>query len=322
MAFYDNPQYHLFFDGATSGGNPGTGGCGAYWYKVPPTREDDERGREQYRHEEFKESRRLGYVTNNAAEYSGLILGVRSILKEYPIHKFDLVIHGDSELVIKQIKGEYEVRNQMMKIYYKIAIGLLKQIKGSVSMMHIPRRQNGVADELAKTATQKPIDRDEVLVFYPSRSELRKLKIDGRNFVAGTDTGAAGNTYENLIDATTLVKLFGSQPLRALKDPGRTTILQGAATMTVLGILAQPLQCLLEGNARGDYIQLSLNDVVVVDFLPYDVQISVKNPDSIQAFKEQFWPGHTESYRFGSSAVDARFHQHPFWNDNVTFLPM
>ena len=60
---------YLFFDGSTAEGNPGVGGCGAvYCYNNRKTL--------------VVESAQLGLVTNNVAEYYGLIIGLRRILQD------------------------------------------------------------------------------------------------------------------------------------------------------------------------------------------------------------------------------------------------
>ena len=62
-----------------------------------------------------------------------------------------LEVEGDSELVIKQVVGHYEVNNEQLKILMKQVEAVLKQMEDIV-IRHIPRDQNKIADELANMA--------------------------------------------------------------------------------------------------------------------------------------------------------------------------
>ena len=250
-----------------------------------------------------------------------MILGLRGLLREHPIRPFDLDIRGDSELVIKQLKGQYKVRNPTLKIYYEICIGLLNQVKGVVTLTHIPREHNQVADELATEASEEERDVDDMMIFYPSLMSLQDLKVSGnRTLIPGTDEGAAGDTREILFDATTIVEIFGKKALHNLRDPGRSTILKGKVSMTAVGILNLPVKCVLD--LRGP-IDLTLKDIVVVDSLPYDAQISTKNPIIIQAREEQRGRSGSQMtpHEFDASSVKNRFREHPYWTENTNFIP-
>ncbi len=92
----------------------------------------------------------LGETTNNQAEYQALILGINDALKFS--HK-KLEIFMDSELAVKQLKGEYKVKNADLKpIVEKIRI-LLNPINWSIH--HIPREKNKEADKLVNKAIDK-----------------------------------------------------------------------------------------------------------------------------------------------------------------------
>lgn len=123
----------VWFDGACSG-NPGPMGGGAVV--------DVEGGRRQVL------SLAFGIGTNNQAEYRALILGLRHALAA---GAEDLVVHGDSELVLKQLKGEYKVRNEELKPLHAEAAKLLRQFRG-YRLEWVPRHANGVADEASKKA--------------------------------------------------------------------------------------------------------------------------------------------------------------------------
>ena len=87
-------------------------------------------------------------VTNNVAEYCGLIQGLQKVAAlQLPA----LTIQGDSELVLKQIQGIYRVRHSGLKLLHAKCMELLAQIPQK-SFQHIPRKLNSRADSLANMA--------------------------------------------------------------------------------------------------------------------------------------------------------------------------
>ena len=300
----------LKFDGSTSGGNPGNGGCGVVCYDNEDEFMVDESSSVVPRKPIIEGSRHLGRVSSNVAEYYGVIFGLRQLLQDYPILVFDLTIQGDSELVIRQLMGKYKVESSNLLPLYHVAMGLIKQIVGKVTFEHIPREQNRRADLLAKHAATTRAPLGHSLVFYPSLMNLLEGSINGRQLVVGNDAGTAALTPEVLFDATTILEAFGSSALEKLKNPGKTTKVKGKVDFTVLGILSFPVTFTVT-FANGP-VQLKIPDVVVVDFLPYDVQLSVDHPQV-----EETWSiSSADGMKFQSSSVPRRFQDHPYWNDD------
>ena len=122
-----------YVDGG-SRGNPGPAG-----YGVHIEREDGTIA-------ELKES--LGLATNNVAEYSGLIAALRWATA-HGISK--LHIRADSELLVKQMRGEYRVKSPGLQPLYEQARALTRQI-GDVTFEHVRREFNKEADRLANEA--------------------------------------------------------------------------------------------------------------------------------------------------------------------------
>jgi ribonuclease HI len=122
----------MYFDGASKG-NPGPSG-GGFWVKDVST---------SYGGYKF-----LGTQTNNAAEYSGLILGLESLSKycDLPVK-----VHGDSKLVIEQMNGKWQVKAENLKPLNKKAKELSKEFK-NIKFVHIDRSLNSKADSLANIA--------------------------------------------------------------------------------------------------------------------------------------------------------------------------
>jgi ribonuclease HI len=102
---------------------------------------------------ELKES--LGSATNNVAEYNGLLAALRWAL-EHGVKA--LHVRSDSELLVKQMKGEYRVKNPGLLPLYEEARSLMKQI-GRVKFEHVRREFNKDADRLANEAMDEAAKR-------------------------------------------------------------------------------------------------------------------------------------------------------------------
>ena len=90
------------------------------------------------------ESEFLGQATNNVAEYRALLLGIKKA-RELGATEVELI--GDSELVVKQVRGEYKVKHAAMKPLYAEVVQLLQQFD-SWQIRHVLREQNSDADAL------------------------------------------------------------------------------------------------------------------------------------------------------------------------------
>ena len=86
----------------------------------------------------------LGTATNNVAEWTGLVTGLEAALA---LGVSDLAVRLDSELVVKQINGEYRVKNPGLIPLHAQAKVLLRRF-ASVDVRHVPRKQNTAADAL------------------------------------------------------------------------------------------------------------------------------------------------------------------------------
>ena len=95
----------------------------------------------------------LGVATNNVAEYKALILGIKLSTK-YNAKR--VLFKADSELMVKQIKGEYRVKNAQLKLLFTEAQSLLKKLP-NWKIMHVPREENNEADLLANKGVDMSI---------------------------------------------------------------------------------------------------------------------------------------------------------------------
>ena len=90
----------------------------------------------------------LGVVTNNVAEYRGLLLG---LARARELGATEVEVINDSELVAKQVNGEYKVKHPDMKPLHAQAMAALREF-GSWSIRSVPRAQNADADALVNQA--------------------------------------------------------------------------------------------------------------------------------------------------------------------------
>jgi hypothetical protein len=88
-------------------------------------------------------------VTNNQAEYEALLRGLQYLREAKAI---SVEIYGDSELVIKQLNGQYECRSDILRNYYEECKEILKSFQ-LVILQHILREHNEEANRLAQSAS-------------------------------------------------------------------------------------------------------------------------------------------------------------------------
>jgi ribonuclease HI len=123
---------------STDGGARGNPGPAAYGYVL----ETDD-GAELAAHGET-----IGIATNNVAEYSALIAGLEKAL-ELGVTELDVV--SDSELMVKQMRGEYKVKNEALRKLSVRAAGLAREL-GAVRYRAVRREHNELADRLVNEA--------------------------------------------------------------------------------------------------------------------------------------------------------------------------
>jgi ribonuclease HI len=93
-------------------------------------------------------SQRIGKATNNQAEYKAIITALREAIR-LGVEEVD--VRSDSQLLVRQIKGEYRVKNALLKPLYKQIKQLQESLNG-FTITHIPGRQNNEAHKLAHLA--------------------------------------------------------------------------------------------------------------------------------------------------------------------------
>ena len=90
----------------------------------------------------------LGRATNNVAEYTSLVKALEAAKQ---IGAEQLTVFSDSKLLVKQINGEYKVKSELIRPFFRQAVNLLVEFK-NWRVRHIPREKNEQADELVNQA--------------------------------------------------------------------------------------------------------------------------------------------------------------------------
>jgi ribonuclease HI len=96
----------------------------------------------------------LGAVTNNVAEYRALLLGLE---RARELGVTDVEVVNDSELIAKQINGQYKVKHAAMKPLYLQAMAALREFE-HWAVRTVPRAQNAEADALVNAALDQARD--------------------------------------------------------------------------------------------------------------------------------------------------------------------
>ncbi len=129
----------LYTDGGARG-NPGPAGAGAHLL--------DNEGNTVAELTQY-----LGETTNNQAEYRALLLALK---KAQELGATEIEVRADSELMVRQLNGQYKVKNEaLIPVYQEAKKYLLGFAKWTIK--HIPREQNKQADLLANKAIDERV---------------------------------------------------------------------------------------------------------------------------------------------------------------------
>jgi ribonuclease HI len=130
----------IYTDGGARG-NPGPAGAGAVIY-------DNETVLAELK-------KYLGEATNNVAEYEALILALTEA-KKRELSSNSIEVRMDSELIVKQMNGEYRVKDRNLKVLYGKVRELLSEFS-SVEFVHVMREDNKEADALVNEAIDEAV---------------------------------------------------------------------------------------------------------------------------------------------------------------------
>mgnify|MGYP006284563039 CR=1 FL=1 len=134
----DPPEQALLRCDGASSGNPGPAGIGMALYARDET-------------ELQAWGIPIGKATNNVAEYRALIAGLQRALK---MGIRDIKVLSDSQLMVRQINGEYKVKSQNLQSLHRQATDLLDQFD-SFRLEHVQRKENDRVDKIAKQQVKR-----------------------------------------------------------------------------------------------------------------------------------------------------------------------
>lgn len=138
------PKIIVFTDGGARG-NPGPAGAGAF---IVGANEEPLRSVSQF----------LGHRTNNWAEYEAVVLAFEALKKLFGrarLRELDIELKLDSELVARQLRGEYQIKEPTLFAQYIRVHNLRVSDVPHLTITHIPRAQNKDADRLANEAMDR-----------------------------------------------------------------------------------------------------------------------------------------------------------------------
>ena len=98
-------------------------------------------------------------TTNNRAEYKALIIGLEILIE---LGATEVEVFSDSKLVINQLNGEYKCKHITMAGYYLATTQLLSYWGAEISVSHIPRELNAIANEMAQIASGVQIQEKKI----------------------------------------------------------------------------------------------------------------------------------------------------------------
>jgi ribonuclease HI len=106
----------------------------------------------------------IGATTNNEAEYRALIVALGKLKKMAGKTKLEQVdCYADSELMVKQLNGEYKVKDTNLRGLFMEVLKLKSGLKVPVAFHHIKREENAEADELVNQILDKKTGKTKVL---------------------------------------------------------------------------------------------------------------------------------------------------------------
>ncbi|MDO4793027.1 MAG: ribonuclease HI family protein [Filifactor alocis] len=126
---------------------------------------------------EYRLGMKIGETTNNIAEYSALCKALE-LCTENGVTQVEVYL--DSELVVKQIRGLYKVKNQGLRPYYEKVMNLIAGFE-LFSIHHVPRSENKVADSLVNRALDEGRKIEEGELFLSRTEDKTSLRIHDHN---------------------------------------------------------------------------------------------------------------------------------------------
>lgn len=99
----------------------------------------------------------IGHATNNVAEYRALLLGIE---RARALGARELEIVGDSELIARQVRGEYRVKDPGLRELHAQVVAALEDFD-RWTIRNVPREENAHADRLVNEVLDRKINQEE-----------------------------------------------------------------------------------------------------------------------------------------------------------------
>jgi len=167
-------KYKIQFDGACRGNPSNIIGMGAILYD-PDNKVVDTSSRKY----EIEDG------TNNVAEYLSLIDGLR-LAQKYRVK--NILVEGDSQLIINQINGKYKINSSKLLVYYKVVISLIESFD-HIEFQHIRREFNKEADQLANKALDESESKQEPEPEHEQKNNTQTHVFEKKNVLGKPCTG-------------------------------------------------------------------------------------------------------------------------------------
>jgi ribonuclease HI len=137
----------VYFDGGCQPQNPGGIATYGYWLYDPDNK------KKLYEHYGVCEESNTEHATNNIAEYAACMGAIACAHRSGKVKR--ILVRGDSQLIIKQLLGEWRCKNEKLKKYYNTITVKLLPTFDNVVFQWIPREKNTYADLLSNRAYEK-----------------------------------------------------------------------------------------------------------------------------------------------------------------------
>jgi ribonuclease HI len=194
---YPSGEYTLNFDGASKG-NPGLAGTGMVIYKN--------------KEEIWSSCKFIGCKTNNQAEYTALIFGLKGALE---LGIKNLSVLGDSLLVINQVNGIYRVKSELLAELHKEVIDLKRKFD-YIEFNHVYRENNKRADHLSNLALENIGDNSNTQV------DNSNTQIDNSNTQIDNSNTQVANSNTQVANSNTQVANSNTQGEKINKELEKT----------------------------------------------------------------------------------------------------